>query len=111
MAENTSTVRIGDREYPFVQVSLFTIKKHLEFMKAQARMVDEGKSPGALVSLEQLMEMGEIIHECIVEASPEVTLDEVLKGIHQATVYEQYGVVMNGSGFVPAGEAKAGVAA
>jgi len=104
------TVTIGDNEYPFKRVNLTTFKKHLEFMKASARMardVADGKPTDPGAALAYTIEMAEIIHECIVRARSEVTLQEVMDGLDQGNINEAYGKVMSGSGYVPAGEPKA----
>lgn len=107
MAQNTNTVKIGDVEYPFKRVNLATFKKHLAFMQAGARMAreaDEGKTPNAEAAFGQIMEMAEIVHECIARAKPEVTLDQLMEGLDQDSVAAAYAQVMTGSGYVPAGE-------
>ena len=115
MADQTKpTVRIGDKDYAFKRVNLATWKKHLEFMKASARMAAAaaaGKAPDSEQAIGSVMEMAEIIHECIARADPSVQLDTILEGLDQGNIGEIYGAVMAGSSFVPSGESKPAVAA
>lgn len=111
---NTSTVKVGDVEYTFKRVNLATWKKHADFMRSSARAARGGAEaaaadPEAMVGT--LLEMGEIVYECIVRANPGVTLETILEGLDQENIGPVYTKVMTGSGYVPVGEPPAGAAA
>ncbi len=97
---NELTVTIGDKKYPFRRINLTTFKKHIEFMKSGARLA-QGETPDPAAMFDSLLEMAQIIHECVVRVRPEVTLDELMEGLDQGNIADVYAGVMSGSGFTP----------
>jgi len=95
------TVKIGEKEYPFRKINMTIFKAHLEFMKknAQAATGTAPIDPGA--AMDGMLEMTQIIFECIRRAQPEVTLEQVMEGLDEDNIGDAFRRVMQGGKFVP----------
>lgn len=97
------TVKIGEKEYPFKKINMTIFKAHLAFMKKNAART-AGEAPNADDAMDGMLEMTQIIFECIKRAQTEVTLEEIMEGLDQDNIGEAFAKVMQGGKFVPAGE-------
>lgn len=92
-------VKIGEKMFKFKRVNIATLKKHGPFLKksAAARGLQD---IDADFGFDGIFEMTQIIHECVVRAQPEVTLEQIEEEADEATIVTAFNSVMTGSGFV-----------
>jgi len=95
-------IEIDGKTYQARRVNLATVKKHEAFFR---RYMDPKKAPED-VQLEDIMEMGKIIHECVVREEKDTTLDQILEGLDFESAPMVYMRLLAGSGFEAKGEAK-----